>query len=152
MPDPAMETALEHVEDPDLRAAIERAHQAAQRTPEEIAAEAEAARKQQLREERRELREAAHRAIYRALEGEWGDDVRRAVDAAVHEARPGVAALADWHRALAKGDRLTPLDLQGVRHALDREDVRDAVREADKIITEAEKERRESAKKGASKS
>jgi len=105
----------------------------------------EAAREREKAEWRREATRACDLAtlVARALDGEWGDDVRRAVDELVRDVKPEVALLAEWGKRATSGDRLTEVEFAAARNAVTSTRVRYALAAAEKLARDADRERRQ---------
>jgi hypothetical protein len=126
---------------PGLRKAAERAVDAHYPTVEEETEERRARERSKRIADAHAQRELADLAE-RALEGEWGDDVRRAVDEIVREVRAGVLVLADWSKRARRRDTLTRIEFAAARQAFESRPVRYALAAAKKIIDSAERQRR----------
>jgi hypothetical protein len=126
---------------PDLREAAEKAIDATLVTP-ETEAHARREREKQLRKEDAEVQRELAWKVERALEGEWGDDVRRAVDQIVREVKPSVLVLADWAKRHRRREQLTRIEWLTARLAFESAAVRYALAAAKKVIAPAERERK----------
>lgn len=128
--------------DPGLRAVVGEFIDVAYPTEDEIQ---QSQREQARAEWRREATEACRRATLatRALDGEWGDDVRRAVDELVRDVQREVATLAAWGQRATTGDRLTPLEFAAAKAAVESQRVRYALTAAEKLVREADRGRRQ---------
>lgn len=107
--------------------------------------EQRAAEQERDRAERRaQAKAACGRAALasRALDGEWGDDVRRAADELVRDVKPEVAILVEWNRRARAGERLTPIELAAARAAVESVRVQEALLAAERLTQEADIERR----------
>lgn len=131
---------------PGLREAAERAADVNYPTVEQETQERHDRERRQRMEAALEQRELAAVAA-RALEGEWGDDIRKAVDVAIGETRPQVLVLAGWARRAAKREPLTRVEFAACRQAFDSPSVRYGLARAKQIIHEAERERRKTVAK-----
>jgi hypothetical protein len=131
---------------PGLREAAERAADAQYPTFDEETAERHERERRQRLDAAVEQRELAALAA-RALDGEWGDDIRRAVDVALGETRPQVLVLADWARRAAKREALTRIEFAAAKLAFESASVRYGLARAKKVIHEAERDRRKAAVK-----
>lgn len=130
---------------PDLRPAVEAAIDAQYPTEEQ------AEQDRRVRELEARRRDARHHQklagkVDRALQGEWGDDVRRAVNELVSQVRQQVDVLIDWHRRRFR-KAITKIEWVAIRQAFESSPVRWALAAAQKPIREAEKERRETTKR-----
>jgi hypothetical protein len=126
---------------PGLREAAEKAIDLKYPTVESDAAERRERERQQRREDAELHRELASK-VERALEGEWGDDVRRAVDELTRQVRAQVLVLADWAKRARKREPLTKIEFVTARQAVDATAVRYALAATKKIIGQAERERK----------
>jgi len=126
---------------PDLREAAEKAIDATLLTP-ETEAQARKERDLQHRKEDAEDQRDLAAKVERALGGEWGDDIRRAVDLIVREVKPQVLVLADWAKRHSRREQLTRIEWVTARAAFESGPVRYALAAAKKVIAPAERERK----------